>query len=181
MALNLQKMSITWRIGALLSLLAATVVAENLHAFQAEAATEAADMLQRGMKVEAAPRHAVERTTIAVGFGFRRAFLVHYEFADAQGKSWTGGGNVTEEEFAALADPARPDVVHPAARLTVLYDPADPTHNGLRSAYEAESGPIVWMVVAAFIIVLGTGLALTWRADRLRTRAAPRQRTKKVS
>lgn len=127
-------------------------------------------MLHTGIEVTATPLHATDTITVAVGFGFQRAYRVHYSFMDAEGRKWTGGGQLTEAEFASLTDPAAPDAVRGDARLAVVYDPVDPTRNGPRTTYEAEPGPRLWMVIAAFVIVLGTGLVLTWRADRLRPR-----------
>ena len=170
MAFNLTKLSLPWRIGALLSLLAATMVAENLYAFDAEAADEAATMLRTGVQTTATPLRASDTITIAVSFGFTRAFRVHYSFADGQGRQWTGGGHLTETEYNDLADPSQPETVRADARVAIVYDPADPVRNGILSAYQSEPGPRLWLVVAAFAVVLSTGLVLTWRADRAWTR-----------
>ncbi|TWT09680.1 DUF3592 domain-containing protein [Reyranella sp. CPCC 100927] len=161
---------LVWRVGILLSLLAATIVAENLHAFQAEDAEEAALMLRDGRQAAAKPLHASDTITVAVSFGFTRIYRVHYTFADDQGRQWTGGDQITEAEFANLTDPSRPELMRADARLIVLYDPADPTRNGVRSTYETVPGPRMWMVIAAFIAVLITGIGLTWRVHAARSR-----------
>lgn len=116
---------------------------------------------------------------MAVWFGFTRIYRVHYAFTDGDGRPWTGGDHVTEAEFTALVDPSRADSMRTDARLVVLYDPADPARNGIRSAYESVPGPRVWMAVAAFGVVLATGIGLTCRvyvarsARRTTHRAAP--------
>lgn len=96
---------LVWRVGILLSLLAATIVAENLHSFQAEDAEEAALMLRDGRQAAAKPLHASDTITVAVSFGFTRIYRVHYTFADDQGRQWTGGG---PDHGSRIREPNRP-------------------------------------------------------------------------
>ena len=170
--------SVVGWIGVTLSVVAAVVVATFVYLDEADGAAAAADMLKNGVSVQATPTYASSSTTTRRRGGSTTTYTVRYSFWHPQKRLVLGEDKATQSEFNALTDPNHPSTIRRGATIDVLYDPADPAKNGLKSRFESQRSIDYFTVGMSLVIALGVGLLVVWPVHAfMKKRIASRERT----
>jgi uncharacterized membrane protein YadS len=154
--------SVVGWIGVTLSLVAAVVAATFVYMDEATDAAAAADMLKTGVTVQATPTYASSSTTTRRRGGSTTTYTIRYSFWHAQKRLVLGEDKATQSEFKALTDPDHPSTIRRGAMVDVVYDPANPAKNGLKSRFETQRSIDYFTVGLALVIAFGAGLLVVW-------------------
>jgi hypothetical protein len=170
--------SVVGWIGVALSVVAAVAVATFVYLDEAREAAGAADMLKNGVSVQATPTYASSSTTTRRRSGSTTTYTIRYSFWHPQKRLVLGEDKATQSEFNALTDPSHPSTIRRGAAVDVVYDPANPARNGLKSRFESQSSIDYLTVGIALAIALGAGLLVVWPVHAfMKKRIAPETTT----
>lgn len=167
------------RVGLVVALAAWPIVWGTSHYLFVTRTAALERMRGEGVVVDAVP---VSIAGAPAWQGNNYNYNIAYRFPDSDGRNVTGSDTIAvspnsaaRQAFEAMRDPSNPAAVKPAARVAVIYLPAEPAVNGLKMRYDIARVPEgSWgfmagfasaLLVAALVIGIGTLMEKRFRPE----------------